>query len=101
MPSPGGRGYWDPEPEDRVCDRLAKKIASVSLLSEGDVLALAAESRSTGAVVADVVLHWVSEKHGLAEIGYAVHPDHVGRGYAASGARAVDGSIALVSCLGS
>ena len=79
--------YWDPQTEDEVRGRLARKIASVSLRSEGDVLALAAESRSTGAVVADVILHWVSEQHCLAEIGYAVHPDHAGQGYATEATR--------------
>ena len=37
--------------------------------------------------VADVVLHWVSREHGLAEVGYVVHPDHAGRGYATEATR--------------
>src|SRR4051812_12786120 len=60
--------YWDPQTKDEVRQTLAKKIASVSLRSEGDVLALAAEHRATQDVVADVILHWVSREHGLAEI---------------------------------
>lgn len=79
--------YWDPQTEDEVRGTLARKIASVSLRSEGDVLALAAEHRATGAVVADVILHWVSREHHLAEIGYMTHPDHAGRGYATEAAR--------------
>jgi RimJ/RimL family protein N-acetyltransferase len=79
--------YWDPQTEDEVRQTLAKKIASVSLRSEGDVLALAAEHRATQEVVGDVILHWVSREHGLAEIGYIVHPDHAGRGYATEASR--------------
>ena len=79
--------YWDPQTEDDVRQTLAKKIASLSIRAEGDVLALAAEHRSTGDLVADVILHWMSREHGLAEIGYVVHPDHAGRGYATEAAR--------------
>ena len=56
--------YWDPQTEDEVRQTLEKKIASSSIRSEGDVLALAAEHRSTGELVADVILHWVSREHG-------------------------------------
>jgi RimJ/RimL family protein N-acetyltransferase len=79
--------YWGPQTEEEVRETLARKIASVSIRSEGDVLALAAEERGTGEVVADVILHWVSAEHGLAEIGYIVHPDHLGRGYATEASR--------------
>jgi RimJ/RimL family protein N-acetyltransferase len=79
--------YWDPQTEDEVRKTLAKKVASLSIRSEGDVLALAAEHRSTGELVADVILHLVSREHGLGEIGYIVHPDHAGRGYATEAAR--------------
>ena len=74
--------YWDPQTEDEVRQTLATKMASRSIRAEGDVLALVAEHRSTGNQVADVSLWLLSEKHGSAEIGYIVHPDHAGRGYA-------------------
>jgi len=79
--------YWEPQTEDEVRQTLAQKIVSLSIRREGDVLALAAEQRSTGALVADVILHWVSREHSRAEIGYLVHPDHTGRGYATEAAR--------------
>lgn len=79
--------YWEPQTEDEAREMLRQKIASVSISSEGDVLAAAAEHRSSGEVVADVILHWVSREHSLAEIGYIVHPDHAGRGYATEAAR--------------
>ena len=79
--------YWGFQTEAEVRKTLARKIASVSIRPEGDVLALAAEHRGTGEVVADVILHWVSREHGLGEIGYIVHPDHVGLGYATEASR--------------
>jgi len=79
--------YWDAQTEDEVRETLARKIGSTSLRAEGDVLALAAEERSTGAVVADVILHWVSEEHALGEVGYITHPAHGGNGFATEAAR--------------
>jgi RimJ/RimL family protein N-acetyltransferase len=79
--------YGKPENDDEIRKRLERKIASTSIRSEGDVLALAATLRSTGEFVADVILHWVSEAHGTGEIGYSVVPAHAGRGYATEAAR--------------
>jgi RimJ/RimL family protein N-acetyltransferase len=79
--------YWDPQTEDEVRETLARKIASTTLRSEGDVLALAAEERSTGALVADVILAWASKEHAMGEIGYITHPDHAGKGFATEATR--------------
>ena len=78
--------YWEPESEEAVRQALAKKVANVALRGEGDVLALAAVERASGQLVADVILHWVSQEHALGEIGYIVHPDHSGRGFATEAA---------------
>lgn len=74
--------YWEPQTEDEVRETLARKEASTLLRAEGDVLALAAEERMRGEVVADVILHWFSEDHATGEIGYITHPAHGGKGYA-------------------
>ena len=78
--------YWEPESEDAARQALSRKLANVSLLGEGDVLALAAVERESGRLVADVILHWISLEHSLGEIGYVVHPEHAGRGYATEAA---------------
>jgi RimJ/RimL family protein N-acetyltransferase len=78
--------YWEPESEEDARKALARKITQVSLRSEGDVLALAAVERSGGRLVADVILQWASRQHATGEIGYIVHPDHAGRGYATEAA---------------
>ncbi len=45
--------------------------------------------RDTGELIGDVMLMWESEEHRLCEIGYVVHPDHAGRGYASEAAGAL------------
>ena len=79
--------YWEPQSEDEVRGTLARKIEMRAIRAEGDVLAFAAEHRETGEVVADVILCWVSAEHALGEVGYIVHPDHTGQGYATEATR--------------
>src|SRR4029079_9698232 len=59
--------YWEPQTEAEGCDALARKSASTSLQAEVDVLALAAEERTSGALVADVILAWASSEHATGE----------------------------------
>jgi len=72
---------WDARSEAEVREALGKKMGSVTILDEGDVLALAMERRDTGELVGDVILHLVSAEHRTGEIGYIVHPDHQGHGF--------------------
>ncbi|MBM0258068.1 GNAT family N-acetyltransferase [Micromonospora sp. 4G55] len=58
-----------------------------ALRAEGDVLNLALVLRETGAVIGDVLLIWTSVAHRQGEIGYVLHPDHAGHGYATEAAR--------------
>ena len=78
---------WGPRSRDEVRRGLELKIAATEIRSEGDFLALAAESVQTGEIVGDVVLGFESEEHMQGEIGYIVHPDHQGLGYATEMAR--------------
>jgi RimJ/RimL family protein N-acetyltransferase len=50
--------------------------------AEGDVLTLAVVPDGVGHVVGDVTLFWHSELHRGGEIGFILHPDHHGQGYA-------------------
>jgi len=79
--------YWGPQTESEVRATLEQKIAGRAIRSEGDVLHLAVVLKATGEMVGDVVLKWVSEEHGQGEVGYIVHPDHHGRGYATEAIR--------------
>jgi RimJ/RimL family protein N-acetyltransferase len=79
--------YWDARSEDQVRTALEKKMAGTAIRSEGDALFLAVVLRSTDELVGDVVLQWVSREHSTGEIGFIVHPDHQGHGYATESVR--------------
>jgi RimJ/RimL family protein N-acetyltransferase len=81
--------YWDVRSEDEVRERLRKKIGSSTIEREGDALFLAAVDRSSRQMVGDCMLEYVSEEHRTAELGYIIHPDHQGRGYATEAGRAM------------
>jgi RimJ/RimL family protein N-acetyltransferase len=78
---------WGARTEDEVRAALQLKLASVSIADEGDVLALALTLKGTGELVGDVILQLVSAEQRCGEIGYIVHPDHRGRGYAVEACR--------------
>ncbi|MEU5788776.1 GNAT family protein [Micromonospora purpureochromogenes] len=79
--------YFGPNDEAASREALARKRARVALRAEGDVLNLALVLRETGAVIGDVLLIWTSVAHRQGEIGYVLHPDHAGHGYATEAAR--------------
>jgi RimJ/RimL family protein N-acetyltransferase len=81
--------YWDVHTEEQARRALEDRIRFRSIHREGDVLALAASVRGADEMVVDIILRCVSEAHSLAEIGYMVHPEHQGNGYATEAARAV------------
>jgi RimJ/RimL family protein N-acetyltransferase len=78
---------WGSRSREEVRHALELKVAATAIRSEGDFLAVAAESVLTGEIVGDAVLSLVSEEHLHGEIGYIVHPDHHGLGYATEMAR--------------
>ncbi|MFC8619562.1 GNAT family N-acetyltransferase [Micromonospora purpureochromogenes] len=79
--------YFGPNDEAASREALARKRARVALREPGDVLNLAMVRRETGEVVGDVLLTWTSAEHRQGEIGYVLHPDHAGRGYATEASR--------------
>jgi RimJ/RimL family protein N-acetyltransferase len=79
--------YWGARDADEVRAALELKVAGTAIRSEGDAVFLAAVLRSTGELVGDMVLHLLSQEHSTAEIGFIVHPEHQGHGYATEAAR--------------
>ena len=73
--------YEGPHDEDEVQRRLDLKITQRSIERPGDILRLAVLSKANGRVMGDVVLHWMDDEHRSAEVGFALHPDHQGKGY--------------------
>jgi RimJ/RimL family protein N-acetyltransferase len=81
--------YWEPRTADEMREVLARKSGSTALRAPGDNLAFAVVLEATGEVVGDCGLQWHDNEHRQGEIGFIVHPDHQGRGYATEAARAL------------
>jgi RimJ/RimL family protein N-acetyltransferase len=80
--------YWDVRSADEIREVLASKVTKRSTIQhEGEALQLAIELPGLGVIVGDVVLAWVSEEHQAGEIGYVLHSDHQGHGYATEACR--------------
>ncbi|MCE7009684.1 GNAT family N-acetyltransferase [Kibdelosporangium philippinense] len=65
-------------------ERIAKKS---QLPAPGESLILAIVRKDTGAMIGDVVLNSLPGEHKQAEIGYVLHPDHYGHGFATEASR--------------
>jgi RimJ/RimL family protein N-acetyltransferase len=78
---------WGPRNEDEVRASLDLKLRSTAIDSEGDILALAVVLKATDEMIGDWILQLVSGEHRLGEVGYIIHPDHQGRGYATEAGR--------------
>lgn len=81
--------YWEPRSREEVGAVLAMRAQHVAFEAEGDSLVLAMESRESGIVIGDVNLVWLSAEHRQGEIGFVLHPDYHGRGYAHEATTAV------------
>jgi RimJ/RimL family protein N-acetyltransferase len=80
--------YSEALSRDEVAAKLAERIERFSrLLGPGDSLLLAVVRKDTGAMIGDVCLNWLPGEHQQAEIGYVLHPDHYGHGFATEAAR--------------
>ena len=74
--------YSAPRTRAEVRLSLARRKRLTAIERQGDAIRLAVELRDGGALVGDVSLHYRSREHGQAEIGFVLHPDHHGHGYA-------------------
>ncbi|WP_043622985.1 GNAT family N-acetyltransferase [Nonomuraea candida] len=81
--------YWEPRDRDTSAAFLDKKTTRSALHDEGDVLDLAVTLRDTGDLIGNCLLIWTSREHRQGELGYILHPDHHGHGYAPEASRAM------------
>ena len=79
--------YDDPATEEEDRARLARRIGDTRFALTGDALGFAVVAE--GAIVGDASFFLHSAEHRQGEIGFIVHPDHQGRGYATDAARAL------------
>jgi RimJ/RimL family protein N-acetyltransferase len=78
-----------PLDRDGVRDLLKRMANETQLREQGQRLAFAAVRRDTGTVIGDLVLMWRSAEHRMGEIGYSLHPDHQGQGFAVEASEAL------------
>ena len=81
--------YNEPRSIEETRELLARKVGSATVRAEGDWLGAAAVLVATGELVADIAFLWASETHRQGELGFIVHPDHQGRGYATEASRPI------------
>lgn len=74
--------YNEPLDLDATRAQLERRAAMTAIDDEHDDLALVAVIKASGARVGHVMLHRTSREHRQGEIGYVLHPDHQGHGYA-------------------
>jgi len=84
---------FDPRTREQVAERTAKHAIATTLEKEGDYLQLALEIGATGdspaRVIGDLYFTIASLENSRGEIGWTLHPDFAGHGYASEAARAV------------
>jgi RimJ/RimL family protein N-acetyltransferase len=84
---------FDPRTREEVATRTAKNGQSTLLAEDGDYLQLALELPATGntpaRVIGDSYFTIASLEHSRGEIGWTMHPDFMGNGYASEAASAV------------
>ncbi|WP_238439099.1 GNAT family N-acetyltransferase [Frankia nepalensis] len=80
---------FEPGTRAELLTRLRTDLVGAVPTDEGQALKLGVEVAATGELVGDVVLFWHSRQHRAGEIGYLLHPDHQGRGYATEAAAAL------------
>jgi RimJ/RimL family protein N-acetyltransferase len=74
--------YWGPRSRFQAREMLERRKRMTAIAREGDGLYLAAVLKDVGILVGDFTLAWRSREHQLGEIGFELHPDHQGKGYA-------------------
>jgi len=84
---------YGPRTREEVAEKVGTYSRAILLERNGDYLQLALELRQTedapGRVIGDSYFALASVEHRRAEIGWTMHPDYTGRGYASEAARAV------------
>jgi RimJ/RimL family protein N-acetyltransferase len=78
---------WGPRDAAAVRAALDYRLATTSLDRDGARVGLAVELQETSELIGECVLALVSTAHRQGEIGFGLHPDHQGHGYAAEAGR--------------
>jgi RimJ/RimL family protein N-acetyltransferase len=79
--------YHGPLSREATGELLARISPMTGIDAERNALRLAVELRASGQVIGDVGLWRTSAEHAQGEIGFVLHPDHQGHGYAVESMR--------------
>ena len=80
--------YWGPRSPDEAQNMLERLMRMTAIDDDSSALRLAAllPDSDPGMLIGDFSLQRVSREHNQGEIGFIVHPDHHGQGYATEAA---------------
>ena len=78
---------WEPMDREAATALLERRRKQTRIEHEGDGIVLAADEREAERFVGEVMLRLTSEVSRQGEIGWSIHPDVQGRGYATEAAR--------------
>jgi RimJ/RimL family protein N-acetyltransferase len=81
--------YWEPRSRGEAAEMLDRRKLESAITKEGEGLHLAADLRATGELIGHFSLFFRSAQHGEGEIGFVMHPNHHGRGYATEGSQVI------------
>ncbi len=81
--------FDQPMNQEECAEAVRARASQVAFTREDDKILLAIEEQETGRLVGEVSLIWRSVADQQAEIGYIVHPDFWGQGYAVEAGRAL------------
>jgi len=79
---------WYSRSREEVEQVLEARKLMTDLRQDDDALVLAVVERASSALIGEIYLFLKSVEHRQGEIGYLIHPDYHGRGYATEAARA-------------
>jgi len=74
---------------ETVVRDIGGRWATQQITTEGDLLILGVELASAGHVIGDLMLRFQSAEHRGGEVGWVLHPDHSGQGYATEAVHAL------------
>jgi len=80
---------FKPQTTDDIRARSGHLLGSTTLEGEHGGISLGVVRRADDALIGDVLLFHPDPTHGTVEIGWVMHPDVAGRGYATEACRAV------------
>lgn len=81
--------YEPPQAAEDIARSMPDRLRRIALTAPGDTVQLVMVTQAAGQAVGHVSLHWIDNPHRQGEVGFIVHPDHQGQGYATEGAGAL------------